>query len=294
MWGGELIMSNKEKLSHVYKFLKISNERCSSCKEMQVDYYQRFIDLVQNKKLYFSKPSSFNDPFDCLVRFEETIKEKDFRAYLERKQITQWPDGAHSEAEAIEIMNNAYKKLGRIIADNVWGVSCFSKEWDNLLLWSHYADSHKGICIGFKTQFLLNSNCIRTKNFPFGDKMGSSYKNIMPLVNVKYSNTFPKFYNPYKESYDGLEQFLLTKSSKWSYEGEVRAILPYPEEFSRTIELCDSSINEIMFGAKIEQNVRDRILDNLNSINNSLSIYEVHLDKRTYSVYRKLINSPKS
>jgi len=29
------------------------------------------------------------------------------------------------------------------------GLICFSKHWDNLLLWSHYARSHSGIALGF-------------------------------------------------------------------------------------------------------------------------------------------------
>jgi hypothetical protein len=29
------------------------------------------------------------------------------------------------------------------------GLLCFSKNWTNPILWSHYADKHKGICLGF-------------------------------------------------------------------------------------------------------------------------------------------------
>ena len=29
------------------------------------------------------------------------------------------------------------------------GLLCFSKSWDNPVLWSHYADKHRGICLGF-------------------------------------------------------------------------------------------------------------------------------------------------
>ena len=29
------------------------------------------------------------------------------------------------------------------------GMLCFSEKWRNPLLWSHYADRHKGICLGF-------------------------------------------------------------------------------------------------------------------------------------------------
>ncbi len=30
-----------------------------------------------------------------------------------------------------------------------YGALCFSTNWSNPLLWSHYADKHKGICLGF-------------------------------------------------------------------------------------------------------------------------------------------------
>ena len=29
------------------------------------------------------------------------------------------------------------------------GMLCFSENWTNPVLWSHYADNHKGICLGF-------------------------------------------------------------------------------------------------------------------------------------------------
>lgn len=29
------------------------------------------------------------------------------------------------------------------------GLLCFSRHWHNPVLWSHYADSHKGLCLGF-------------------------------------------------------------------------------------------------------------------------------------------------
>src|SRR6266853_3861048 len=30
-----------------------------------------------------------------------------------------------------------------------FGVLCFSRSWSNPLLWAHYSDKHKGICLGF-------------------------------------------------------------------------------------------------------------------------------------------------
>jgi hypothetical protein len=58
-------------------------------------------------------------------------------------------------------MNDPFELLGstwgdaevdRILtSDNLasYGAVCLSKNWSNPLLWSHYADKHNGICLGF-------------------------------------------------------------------------------------------------------------------------------------------------
>src|SRR5262245_21901599 len=57
-------------------------------------------------------------------------------------------------------MNDPFELLG-IRFSNAWvhnqmiesaktltGALCFSRNWRNPMLWSHYADEHKGICMG--------------------------------------------------------------------------------------------------------------------------------------------------
>ena len=31
-----------------------------------------------------------------------------------------------------------------------FGLLCFTKHWRNPVLWSHYADTHRGLCLGFE------------------------------------------------------------------------------------------------------------------------------------------------
>ena len=96
-------------------------------------------------------------------------------------------------------------------------VSCFSLKNDDILMWSHYADSHKGACIKYE---------IEDKNF----------------AEVKYSKSMPDFQLvkaleiSLGHSYAGKEidvnnkdyffmiDPLLTKSDEWIYEKEVRCI----------------------------------------------------------------------
>ena len=37
----------------------------------------------------------------------------------------------------------------KIYLNKKWGLLCFSKDWGNPVQWTHYADEHKGLCLGF-------------------------------------------------------------------------------------------------------------------------------------------------
>lgn len=85
-------------------------------------------ESVQNKYLYFAKPSDFNDPFDCnnnLISFiNENSKNKTRHKTKEKKFA--------------EKMKNI-------------GICCFSRTKDSVLMWSHYASKHQGFCIEYRT-----------------------------------------------------------------------------------------------------------------------------------------------
>ncbi|MBL7103181.1 MAG: DUF2971 domain-containing protein [Bacteroidales bacterium] len=33
-----------------------------------------------------------------------------------------------------------------------YGILSLSAKWDNILIWGHYAEKHKGFCIGFNEE----------------------------------------------------------------------------------------------------------------------------------------------
>lgn len=70
-----------------------------------------------------------------------------------RLQISQLKDlNDPFELLAVELpdrkMRQRFLKIKRNIARQ-HGVVCFSKNWSNPVIWSHYADKHRGICLGF-------------------------------------------------------------------------------------------------------------------------------------------------
>lgn len=81
------------------------------------------------------------------------------------------------------------------------GFLCFSRTWKNPLLWSHYADRHRGVCLGF--------------DFP--DSLLKKIQYVAKRINVNPAEIDPRDY----EDVGG--QFIYTKFAHWKYEAEVRA-----------------------------------------------------------------------
>ena len=82
------------------------------------------------------------------------------------------------------------------------GLLCFSRNWDNLLLWSHYAASHTGLCLGF--------------DIP-DDSSGTSFD-----MDVLYQPNLLKIPDVNDIKFDLANRLLRTKHESWSYEQEVR------------------------------------------------------------------------
>jgi hypothetical protein len=85
-------------------------------------------------------------------------------------------------------------------------VACFTEKLDSILLWSHYADGHKGLCLEFDTHY-----------FPFHNQQG--------LHRVIYNRFYPAL-SPYDiiGSPTKLVDSLVTKAKIWEYEHEWRLI----------------------------------------------------------------------
>ena len=127
---------------------------------------------LQNRRLKVSTVDDLNDPFDlCSL------------------------DTSNPEvAAALNALTVHFKQTT--------GLLCFSRNWDNLLLWSHYGASHTGLCLGFD---IPDSSARRT-----GD------------MEVRYQPNLLQVNKPEDVTYDLANLLLRTKHESWSYEQEVR------------------------------------------------------------------------
>jgi len=82
-------------------------------------------------------------------------------------------------------------------------VLCFSKSWSNPVLWSHYADKHRGICLGFE----IPDNCALEVQYT------SARLELQIEHELKKHGTIGT---------EIVNRLLTTKYVDWAYEQEVR------------------------------------------------------------------------
>lgn len=207
---------------------------------MEISYKQH-----RNKYLYkyVSSPNQFLDGF-----------------YIRATQISALNDpfeAAFSQSGVKQIHSlydiRLYDKF--IFDENKYkyGVVCLSESRDNLLMWSHYANEHKGCVLGF-TIANPNTNNRFDKHYKFFEnyndceKMGfdGEFQHVEYRKQRRYGHDFFESTltdTDYSEDESVfLREVLQVKSDEWAYEKEHRAILPLAEadKIVVPIELCEN------------------------------------------------------
>lgn len=107
------------------------------------------ISNIKNHALWFNTVNSFNDPFDIYPAYKMDEEERQQAMVLFQK--TKDIDIGLAQtftAEELSVLERLQDRCMPVESSKS-GVTCFSEERDNIIMWSHDANSHKGICLGF-------------------------------------------------------------------------------------------------------------------------------------------------
>ena len=171
--------------------------------------------VVLHDEIFFASPRTFNDPFDLKLSFSLTASPQQQREDFLRLSRKYQPNLSETEhqveanrvvsmplnADNIATTTTLIQFLHAEALTNV-GVFCVSTKRDDILMWSHYADSHRGICLEFDGLSPLMAQAQR----------------------VNYSSKRVPI-NPYTDNPETMmKKGLLTKSDHWVYENEWRLI----------------------------------------------------------------------
>lgn len=206
-------------------------------------HYQSFTDDTANRlertlcdrTIYMSKPSGFNDPWDCKPWFDVSILNDE----REREQHLQWLMRTANVEPADELLLRTDRRLmeamivlirdGHIRAiDDQYRVYCLLPDALNPLMWAHYGDSHRGIALEFDAR---------------ADQIMWAYR-------VHYRGTYPTI-RMYEDEGNANLVPIFTKSNVWEYEREYR-LLAEERQRERPNMLCTrNSILRLAQGALV-------------------------------------------
>jgi hypothetical protein len=239
------IKDGDEKRKFLYKYRNLKGASSS-----EIDDNTR--KILENGELYFVKPSQFNDPFDSKIDYDTNADESQLRTYFSRV-LPMFGKPLSDVENIIERIKRKEIMLSEFAPSNKYAdlanIFCLSRDEKNILLWSHYAKDHTGICIGFNVHIWGESMNIKVKS-GYTNPIAGFGNNLLPVVYVNYATNKPEPYNHFIHNRDKLEPYFYTKSNLWEYEQEVRIILM--DSLIRKNPICidTAEIGEIIFGLK--------------------------------------------
>lgn len=196
--------------------------------------------IIVDHNFFFASRRSFNDPFDCVIPDLTQIPGTFLKRFVEEFVDRRFSDA--SESEKLQMITklmsvNALEDIRSGLQDEVdkAGIVCFSKVRDDILMWAHYANKHKGLCLEFDG----SSNCIF-----FGEAQPVEYEEYTPIPLQEDSNR-------------QVTRAILTKSKHWSYEREYRIFRPgvAGHKLNYPVEL----LTGIIFGCLMPEKVRESV-----------------------------------
>ncbi|VGO17822.1 hypothetical protein PDESU_06424 [Pontiella desulfatans] len=192
-----------------------------------------------NGTVPLTKVSWFNDPFDSQLSFDHTGTQ-----YEQTEDIQRSIDRGQIGEERVQSMESRIFEDGFI---STRAVFCVTECWDSCLMWSHYADSHKGICVELAYD--------KDTRLPDGCEFGK----------VRYSTHYPRPVANRIEDPSEFQTLFLTKSTDWMYEHEWRLIATVDNHLDKTktfdglISRSPFTVARILCGVKCQNSmdVRD-------------------------------------
>jgi len=222
--------------------------------------YRRFdpqgkhVRLLRHGEVWFPSARDFNDPFDTAFRYNfdglhDELGERWIRIAVKRQE----PHLNHEQSELraktrlAELRNDPeeIQKMHQFSIETnyrAWGICSLCTVRDNLLLWAHYSQDHKGFCVGLSTNALDSVSRALVRDKLTLDLQKVNYSPVLPNPNF-----FEKMINLEDTSY--IRDFIGTKSPDWSYEQEYRLVFYERANFSLRIPL--EAVAEVILGCRI-------------------------------------------
>jgi hypothetical protein len=257
----------------LYKYLSVNSKSYES--------------ILLRNEVYFAAVTNLNDPFEGLPKYDFPSKTKIKRHLIRRgakhRNLKYLIPRAMQDLRINQKNEiNIQKKLA-----SSTGVLCLTPHRDSLLMWSHYASSHTGICIGFDI------------NLPFDPIFGHGYEviyqdeypNICVLEQDLILAAALKNETVNSVGEDHMTKMFYTKSTCWEYEDEMRYIRPSARFGVGLMEFPRHKVKEVILGSNMLIAEESRILSIIENSYSNIRTYKAIVSSGEYKLQFSRIRS---
>lgn len=225
------------------------------------DKYER--KVLTDTELYLSSPGRFDDTMDCNLE-EQFPRGKDlYNLFIEdckkrypsknrderRKYANYW--SRHSPLANKEERDKLLKEI-KNKRDKTFGVLSLTLRNDNDYLWERYGDKHRGFCVGFDTQKLIQHG-------KFGCGGFVQYFDRLPIIDFLHDSLDDKLckniFSKKREPYSQEEEYRLTKKWDHDVDDQERVVVIPVDCISQIIVGKDASIEDRTEILEIQRNL---------------------------------------
>lgn len=237
-------------------------------------------DMLRNNQIWFSSPKNFNDPFDCRHIYDSRNSRKEvvwgMTGWLTRKGHSLVDALAQAEQDIPKHPGKFERWKSRQIARRSrqianTGILCLTSLPNNQLMWTHYAKSHKGICIEFR----IGDECEESQLEFISKAQPVEYADRCPVINIARDD--PE---------EIVRKTFLTKTSPYSHEAEWRIVRYNDGRGPKPIPT--GIISSVILGVQIKRTVRDRVIKACTEYDGDVEIVQTSLDPQTYGLQFEL------
>lgn len=233
----------------------------------------RTLGIFTDHGLYYSNPRVFNDPLDCrsIIKYDvnldiikEIINSMHDNKYESYKE---WRNLFYPSDSELDLMAHAKLEIDKKINEEFsqYGVLCLSGTWKNILMWSHYSDEHRGVCIEFDTTEISHQNLTPVRY----DRRPSIKASDIYLWKVRRDEAAKRRI---------FDAHFYSKAPDWQYEHEWRDI-------SRDSKYCMAyRISSIYFGFRCENAVKIAAVK-MFGVDSKVKFYDVRIEDGSFNLF---------
>jgi hypothetical protein len=258
------------------------------------DFSVNTLQLLTYEQVYYASPAKFNDPLDCdpTLQIDIELKSLERLCYkmLEgrvgdenaRKKIGhhRYMSTEHGDYRTNAAAEECYRQdLLAEIRDLLFGefeavgVLSMARRWNCPLMWSHYADQHRGLCIGYD---LRENACPNIRPINYG---GSRSIKLSDLVAWKIDGS--------ESSAKRVRDiFFFSKAANWRYEREWRDLADEAGSSPAPFR-----IREIYFGWRCSHIVVVNVVKLLMDSARAIKFYHVHPHEDSFRLKRSDVDT---